>query len=128
MRIVSTEGVEAFNREGVDYAVEDDGSFEVPEEVGVELLSFPGWLLQYEAADLAAEEQAEHDVDPAVLAAAHAALEARVAELEAENRKLRAAKASAHSTAGVTAPRKPAAKKAPAKKAPAKKAPAKAAR
>jgi hypothetical protein len=69
MRIVHTDsGTTVLNHMGVDYHRGPDGSFDVPPEVGEQLVGFPHWSRDYEAAGPDAER---------------AAMAARIAELEA---------------------------------------------
>lgn len=82
MRIASmTTGTHTVTHDGVTYEAGEDGIFEVPEHVGLELTDFANWLPEYEADAQAAAEQAERDTDVQRQADRIAALEADVAEL-----------------------------------------------
>ena len=104
MRIASTIGATSVNHDGVDYEADEDGTFEVPEAVGLALVRFPEWLREHEALDLKLAAEAEAAKDPDQVAA-------RLAALEADNAALRA------ELAALKAPAKQPAKKAPARKA-----------
>ena len=104
MRIASTIGATSVNHDGVEYLPDEDGTFEVPEAVGLELVRFSHWLREHEALDLKLAAEAEASKDPEQVAS-------RLAALEADNAALRA------ELAALKAPAKPAAKKAPARKA-----------
>ena len=83
MRITSTTSAEKVQHDGVIYEADDEGVFEVPEPVGLELVGFPGWLPEYEAKAIAAEQQRARDTDAAQQAERIADLTARVEALEA---------------------------------------------
>jgi hypothetical protein len=122
MRICPTDDTSVINIEGVEYKAAKDGSFDVPEAVGEQLVAFPQWQREYEALDAALAAKAERDSDTSLVAVRVAELEARVAELEDENATLKKAKAGVlgalhHAAKAPAKKAAPAAKKAPAKKA-----------
>jgi hypothetical protein len=83
MRIVSTIGATSTSHAGEEFTPADDGTFEVPEHVGLALVGFPHWQREYEAVDERLANDAAAATDPAVQAERIVELERQVAELQA---------------------------------------------
>lgn len=90
MRIVSTTGASSLQYDGVTYERADgDSAFDVPENVGEDLVRFPHWVREYQADPSAtAMDERLRALEAQAAAQApgdgEAALMARVAELEAQ--------------------------------------------
>jgi hypothetical protein len=76
MRIASTIGATSVQHDGVDYEAGDDGMFEVPQQVGEQLVRFSEW--EPETAHVEAQNAAQRaaDLDPENVVSRLEALEA----------------------------------------------------
>jgi predicted nucleic acid-binding Zn-ribbon protein len=102
MRIKNLEGATSLGHAGETYEADADGMFDVPQEVGEQLVSFPHWVREHEYLDKAAAAQTAANKDPQTLSVRVAALESvlpgmqvRIQELEARIAELGKAKPAA---------------------------------
>lgn len=64
MRIASTIGATSVQHDGVDYEAGDDGMFEVPQEVGEQLVRFSEWVPETAHVEAQAATKRAADLDP----------------------------------------------------------------